>query len=83
MRESEQAVRLYQNKILDAVRKNIEAAKGAYSAAQIPFLSLVKAERNLINLLDRSNEAVADYHRRRAALDRAVGGPFVPSPSHP
>jgi hypothetical protein len=39
-------------------------------------VSLVEAERGLIALRDRRYEALADYYRRRAALERAAGGPL-------
>jgi outer membrane protein TolC len=75
VRESEKTVQLYKKTILPAARKNIEAARSAYEAGKIPFLSLVEAQRNLVELQDRYYEAVADYFRRRAMLDRVTGGP--------
>jgi outer membrane protein TolC len=78
VRESEQVVRLYQRTILPAARKNVEAAQSAYVTGKIPFLSLIEAQRNVIGLRDRYYEALADYHRRRATLERVVGGPLVP-----
>jgi hypothetical protein len=43
-----------------------------------PFLSPIEARRNQAGLRDRYFEALADYHRRRAALERAVSGPLTP-----
>jgi outer membrane protein TolC len=80
VRESEQVVRLYEKTILPAARKNVEAAQSAYTTGRIPFLSLIEAQRNVVGLQDRYYEAVADYHRRRATLERVVGGPLVPGP---
>jgi outer membrane protein TolC len=74
--ESEQVVRLYEKKTLPAARSNVGAARSAYEAGKAPFLSLVEAQRNRIGLLERYYEAIADYYRRRAALERAVGGPL-------
>jgi outer membrane protein TolC len=74
-RESEMTVQLYEKTILPAARKNIEAAQSAYESGKIPFLSLVEAQRSLVELQDRSYEAVADYFRRRATLERVTGGP--------
>jgi outer membrane protein TolC len=82
VRESEQVVRLYDKTILPAARLNVEAAQAAYiPAGKIPFLSLIEAQRNVVNLRDRYYEALADYFRRRATLERVVGGPLVPPPS--
>ncbi len=80
-RESERVVRLYEETILRATHGNIRAAQSAYVAGKIPFLSLIEAERNLVDLRDRYYEAVADHFRRRATLERVVGGPLVPPPA--
>jgi outer membrane protein TolC len=74
-RESERAVRLYEETILPAARENVKAALTAYTTNQVPFLSLIEALRNLVALRDRYYETLSDAFRRRAALERAVGGP--------
>jgi outer membrane protein TolC len=79
VRTSEQAVRLYERTVLPAARENVEAAESAYETNKVPFLSLVEAQRNEVMLLDRYHEAVADYFRRRATLERVVGGPLQPA----
>lgn len=78
--ESRRVVRLYRKTILNAAESNVKAAQSAYVTGKIPFLSLIDAQRNVINLRDRYYETVADYFRRTAALERAVGGPLVPLP---
>lgn len=78
VQESEQTVRLYEQTILPAARRNVSDAQSAYVNGKTPFLSLIEAQRNVVGLLDRSYEAVADSYRRRAHLERAVGGPLVP-----
>jgi outer membrane protein TolC len=80
VRESDKAVRLYDRTILPTAEGNVKAAEPAYVNGKIPFLSLIEAERNLVGLRDRYYEVVADYFRRRAALERVVGGPLVPTP---
>ncbi len=79
VRESERVVQLYAGTILEAADLNVKAAQAAYTTGKIPFLSLIEAERNLIGLRDRYYEAMADYFRRRAALERAIGGPLPPA----
>jgi outer membrane protein TolC len=81
VRESEQVVRLYHKTILRAARLNVEAAESAYTTGRIPFLSLIEAQRNEVGLRDRYYEALADYFRRRATLERVVGGPLTPPPA--
>jgi outer membrane protein TolC len=78
VRESERAVRLYEETILPAAHQNVKAALSAYTTAQIPFLSLVEALRNLVGLRERYYETLADAFRRRASLERATGGPVLP-----
>ncbi|MCI0683743.1 MAG: TolC family protein [Gemmataceae bacterium] len=75
VRESERTVKLYTDTILPAARENVKAAIAAYTTGKAPFLSLLEAQRSLISLRDRYYEATADVFRRRAALERAVGGP--------
>jgi outer membrane protein TolC len=77
VRESEKAVRLYEKTILPAAQANVKGAQVAYTTGKIPFLSLAEAQRNLVSLRDRYYEAIADYHRRRATLERVVGGPLT------
>lgn len=78
--ESERVVRLYEGTILRAARGNLRAAQAAYVTGKVPFVSLIEAQRNLVDLRDRYYEAVADYFRRRATLERVIGGPLVPLP---
>src|SRR5262249_38819161 len=78
--ESERIVRLYEKAILPAARNNIAAARSAYETAKVPFLNLIEAERNQVSLLDRYHEAVTDYFRRRASLERIIGGPLPTAP---
>ncbi len=83
VRESERNVRLYEKTVLPAAAQNVKAAQSAYVTGKTPFLSLIEAERNVIGLRDRYYELVADYYRRLAALERAVGGPLTPWPPVP
>jgi outer membrane protein TolC len=75
--ESDQVVRLYEKTILPAAQNNVKAAQPAYTTGQIPLLSFLEAQRNLVSLRDRYYEVLAEHFRRRAALDRAVGGPVA------
>jgi outer membrane protein TolC len=83
VQRSERSVRLYEKTILPAAQKNVDAAVSAYGPGKIPFVSLLEAQRNQVSLRDRYFEALAEYHRRRAALERAVGGPLMPPPAPP
>lgn len=74
--ESEKTVRLYEKQIVPAAEANVKSAQAAYVAGSVPFLSLISAQRELVMIRDRSYEAIADYYRRRAVLERVTGGPL-------
>jgi cobalt-zinc-cadmium efflux system outer membrane protein len=78
VQQSESSLRLYQDTILPAAERNIKSAEVAYANSKIPFLTLLEAQRNAVNLRDRYYEVMADSLRRRAALERAIGGPLGP-----
>jgi outer membrane protein TolC len=73
--EGEKTVRLYEQTLLPAAEANVKAARSSYETGKIPFISLIEAQRNVVELRDRYYEAVADYFRRRSTLERAVGAP--------
>lgn len=79
LRESEKALLLYEEKILPAARENVKAAQTAYMTNRVPFLTLIEAQRSLIDLRDRSYQTEAEYQQRRAALERAAGGSLEPA----
>jgi outer membrane protein TolC len=79
--ESQKSVRLYETTILPAARENVKTAQAAYTTGKTPFLSLIEAQRNLVDLRDRFYSNSADYFRRRATLERAVGVPVPPATS--
>jgi hypothetical protein len=64
---------LMDQRLLPVARDQVDAARAAFVASQAPFVAVVDAEKNLRGVeLDRQM-AVADYDRRRAELDRALG----------
>jgi len=80
VRKGEKVVGLYTKEILPAAQDNVKAAQSAYITGKTPFLTYIEAERSLVTLRDRYYEAIADYFRRRAALERALGVPLGPAP---
>ena len=77
MRESEQMISLYEKVIPKAAEANVKEAISAYATGKVAFLSVIEAQRTLIGLRDRYYESVADYFRRRAMLERAIGEPLT------
>jgi outer membrane protein TolC len=76
--ESERVVDLYKKTILPVAEANVKAAQSGYTTGKIPFLNLIEAQRNLVNLRDRNYEATADCFRRLATLERVIGAPLPP-----
>jgi outer membrane protein, heavy metal efflux system len=74
LHESGKVIQLYDKKLLPAADANIKEAQSSYVNGKIPFVALIEAQRSLIGLKDRYYEALSEAVRRRAALERAVGG---------
>ena len=51
----------------------MDAARAAFISSQAPFVSVIDAEKNLRGVELDQRVAEADYDRRRAELDRALG----------
>jgi outer membrane protein TolC len=71
--ESREAAALYANKFLPFAEQNLELARANYDVDKANFLTLAQAQRQLIEVREKYEQALADYHRRRAELDRATG----------
>lgn len=80
VREAAATVRLYETRILKDAEANVDAARPAYKTGLISASSLLEAERTLVDMKDRHFQSVADFHRRLASLERAVGGTIVSTP---
>lgn len=70
---SRRALDVYREKILPASRDNVAAATSGYVAGTVDFLRLVQAQRELIELNEKYQQAIVEYNRSRAELDRVVG----------
>jgi outer membrane protein TolC len=77
--ESRKTVRLYAERIIPAAEQNVAVARANYDVGKTTFLGLAQAQRQLIELREKQQEAIADDHRRLAELERALGGPVPPS----
>jgi outer membrane protein, heavy metal efflux system len=72
--ESRQLLCLYSEKILPATEDNIQSARTNYTAGKIDFLRLIEAQRQFYREKERYYEALSNYHRRLAEMNRVVGG---------
>jgi outer membrane protein TolC len=74
--ESEQALRVYQERILPASRHSVEAARASYTAGRLDFLRLVQSQRQLLTVENGYYRSLTEYHSRLAELEREVGVPL-------
>lgn len=72
--ESRRTARLYAEKYLPFAEQNLEVARTNYDVGKINFLFLAQAQRQLIDVREKYQQTLADYHRRMAELERVVGG---------
>lgn len=70
---SRRKIEVFESRILPAARDNLSAAQSGYEAGTVDFLRLIEAQRQLLDLREKSQMAVTDFHRRAAELSRAVG----------
>ncbi len=73
--QAAKVVRLYRDKTLPAAESSLQSAQANYTTGKLDFLRLLDAERQLNNQREKYYAAIADYHRRLAELERAVGEP--------
>ncbi len=76
VQESRRTTELYSTEILKAAEQNVASARAGYEAGSVSFLTLVSAQRQLIDARQRMNEAQAEYQRQLAELERAIGAPL-------
>ena len=72
--QSQRVIRLYEEKILPATQRSVESAQSNYTSGKLDFLRLIDAERQVYTQREMYYQAIAEYHRRLAELERAVGG---------
>jgi outer membrane protein TolC len=80
VRESERVLKLYKDRILPDIELNVKTAQADYKPGLVPAVSVIQAERDRLTLYDRYYEAIAEYHRRLATLERAIGGALDGAP---
>lgn len=71
--QGRKVVELYEQKILPAAERSLESALANYTSGKLDFLRLLDTERQLNNQRETYFQAIAEYHRRLAELDRVAG----------
>jgi cobalt-zinc-cadmium efflux system outer membrane protein len=73
LQEAEHVLHIFGERLLPIARKQVDAARAAFISSQVPFVAAIDAEKNLRGVELEQQTAQADYDRRRAELDRALG----------
>ena len=71
--QSQRVIHLYEEKILPATQRSVESAVANYTSGKLDFLRLLDSERQVYSQREMYYQAIAEYHRRLAELDRAAG----------
>ena len=71
--QAQHVIRLYEEKILPATQRSLDSAQANYTSGPLDFLRLLDAERQVYAEREMYYQAIADYQRRLAELERAVG----------
>jgi cobalt-zinc-cadmium efflux system outer membrane protein len=73
LEESAKALEVYRAKLVPTANQSVESARASYVAGSLDFLRLVESQRQSLAIQAAYYEAMAEYHRRMAELDRVVG----------
>jgi outer membrane protein TolC len=74
---SRDSVLLFEERILQAAETNLDTARAAYEAGSIDFLRVMEARKQYIEQQIGYHQKLAEFHRSRAELERAVGAPIM------
>jgi outer membrane protein TolC len=70
---AKRSVALYENTLLPQAQQSLEAAFSAYQAAKVGFLSLLDAQRTLLNFSLAKQKALLEHRQHTAQLEQTVG----------
>ena len=73
LEESAHVLHLYEDRLLPVARDQIDAARAGFVSSRNDFVAVIGAEKNLRSVELDYQMMRADFDRRRAELDRALG----------
>ncbi|HEY0781422.1 MAG TPA: TolC family protein, partial [Thermoanaerobaculia bacterium] len=73
LQEAHHLLAIFASRMLPAARDQVQAARSGYETGRGSFLGVIDAERSLRDVELGQAQAVADFYRKQADLDRAVG----------
>lgn len=82
--DADRRIRLYRDTVLPKAREMLSASETAYQAGAVDFLSLIDAQRALLQFQLEYEQLSADIAKTVAELEMIVGGPLpIASSNHP
>jgi cobalt-zinc-cadmium efflux system outer membrane protein len=73
LEEAAHVLELFERRLQPIAREEVDAARAGFATGRSPFTSVLEAERNLRRVELEYQMKRAEYARRRAELDRALG----------
>lgn len=71
--EARHVLHLYEDRLIPVARDQVDAARAGFIASRNDFVAVIAAEKNLRTVELEHQIGLADFDRRRAELDRALG----------
>lgn len=69
-------VKVLRDEVLPVAEKVFEVMKEGYTAGKFGYLEVLHAERTLYEAKDRYLDALLEYHKAAAEVERLIGGPM-------
>ena len=63
--------------VLPAAQRTLDAARASYREGRVGLLEVLEAQRLVVDAQARQLDALAEYHKSAADLDRLTGGTFA------
>jgi cobalt-zinc-cadmium efflux system outer membrane protein len=73
LEESGHVLHIFEERLLPIARKQVDAARAGFISSQVPFVTVIDAEKNLRGVELDQQTAQAVHDRRRAELESALG----------
>lgn len=80
-RDAGRKINLYQDTLIPKAKQVLEVAKQAFETGEAEFLSLIDAERTLLEFELQHEQARTERARRRAEIEQLVGEEIPPNPT--
>ncbi len=77
LRDAQRQTQLYRDSLIPKGRQTLQVAESDYESGKGDFLSLLDSQRVLLTFELAYHRGLANYHQRRAELEKLVGTPLT------